>query len=71
MTAGGQTHLVLDHQDVRFFEVDADGRHRAKDGRPTPGTFSHLRWNPTYGGIGSPAPRELEYYVDHVYISGR
>jgi hypothetical protein len=71
LTAGGQTHQILDHSDVKFFETDGSGNYTGKNGQPSTGKFRSFRWNPTYGGIGDPAPRDMIYFVDHIQVSGR
>jgi hypothetical protein len=72
MTAGGETHQILNHEDVKFLSVDSKGNHWSPGfGRQATGTFTGLKWNPTYGGMNDPAPYGMFNYTDHIYISGR
>jgi hypothetical protein len=72
MTAGGQTHQIMNHEDVKFLSVDAQGNHWSPSfERRSSGKFNGIKWNPTYGGMGDPAPRDMFNYTAHIYVSGR
>jgi uncharacterized protein YjdB len=70
MTAGGETHLVLNYEDVKFLAIDRDGKYVPSYGSTSDGTFHTFKWNPTYGGTGDPAPAVMYNYTDHIYVSG-
>ncbi|MBA2671692.1 MAG: hypothetical protein H0U67_15085 [Gemmatimonadetes bacterium] len=72
ITAGGETHQIMNHEDVKFLSVDKDGNHwNPSFSHRASGTFTELKWNPTYGGMNDPAPYEMYNYTDNIYISGR
>jgi hypothetical protein len=72
MTAGGQRYQIMSHEDVKFLSVGSDGKHWSDTWqRRSTGKFTGIKWNPTYGGIGDPAPRDMSNFMAHVYVSGR
>lgn len=68
VTVDGVTHMVVDYDDVKFFEIDPQGQPVCGK-RPPCGTFRSLRLNPTYGGAGSPAPHEMERWISHIRVA--
>lgn len=68
VTVDGISHMVMDYDDVKFFEIDSRGQPVC--GKRVPcGTFRSLRLNPTYGGGGSPAPYEMERWIAHIRVA--
>jgi hypothetical protein len=72
ITAGGQRHQIMHHEDVKFLSVGSDGKHWSDTWqRRSTGKFTGIKWNPTYGGMGDPAPRDMSNFMAHIYVSGR
>jgi subtilase family serine protease len=34
-------------------------------------TWSAMKWNPTWGGLGGTVPADMYESMDHIYVSGK